>query len=345
MINDTSRAQPEALQLCSAYPSTNPDRIHPTPKAGTRDNFTMPPIRRTSHLCPICLKPYNSHFWLDKHIEEAHSQYRPQLQAKKLPKPRTYSPPTRVVSLPDSGEAEQQCHASDASSRGFHANYDDVEDPDALLSLSVANPLDDAPPVAGSGGPDFNTRATADRYPEAGRPVPFVPSLEDHQDNARHHKFAVNPLYPFENEEEYNFAELVTLQGLSAGVIDNMLKGNCGLKDTLCSSLRSNYHLRLKIDRMEDGLGHGSWKKSELSMTWNDQHPDNISFWHRDIVACAKWLLRQPAYEDQLTYAPIRSFNGAGHRVYDEMHTGDWWWDKQVACHAFLLLNVLLTIA
>ena len=211
--------------------------------------------------------------------------------------------------------------------------------------LTVANPLDDAPLVAGSGGPDFNTRATADRQPEATRLVPFVPSLEDHKDNARHHKFAVNPLYPFENEEEYNFAELVTLQGLSAGVTENMLNSNRGLKDTLCSSLRSNYNFCLKKDRLEDGLGHGSWKKSELSMTWNDQHPDNISFWHRDVVVFVKWLLGQPAYKDQLTYTPICSFNGVGHRVYDERNTGDWWWDKQVACHALLLLNVLLTIA
>jgi hypothetical protein len=109
-----------------------------------------------------------------------------------------------------------------------------------------------------------------------------------------------------------------------------MLKGNYGLKDCVRDSLKSNYHLRQKIDRMEDGLGHGSWKKSSLSMAWNEQHPDNIAFWHRDLIGCAQWLLRQPAYEDHLTYVPVRCFNHAGHRVYNEMHTGDWWWDKQV---------------
>ena len=85
----------------------------------------MPPIGHTSHLFPICLQPYDSHFWLDNHIEEGHSQYLPQLQAMMPPKPRTYSPPVRGVSLPDSSEAEQQYYVSEASSREFHSNYDD----------------------------------------------------------------------------------------------------------------------------------------------------------------------------------------------------------------------------
>ena len=185
------------------------------------------------------------------------------------------------------------------------------------------------------GEPHLDARPVTERYAEAGRPVSYIPTLEDHHENISHLNFIADPLYPFESEEEYNLAELVTLQGLSAGVINTMLKGNYGLKDSLCCSLKSNYHLRQKIDRMEDGLGHGSWKKSELSMAWNDEHPDDIPFWHRDVVECAKWLLWQPAYEDHLTYAPIHSFNDGGQRVYDEMHTGEWWWEKQVIFNSF----------
>jgi hypothetical protein len=139
-----------------------------------------------------------------------------------------------------------------------------------------------------------------------------------------------DPYYPFGSQEEYNFAELLTLKGIPANVIDTMLKGNCGLDKGVCASLKSNYCLRQKIDRMEDGLGHGSWKKSTLSMAWNEQHPDHIVFWHRDLIACAKWILRQAAYKEHLVYAPVRSFNAAGDRIYDEMHTGDWWWSTQV---------------
>ena len=32
-------------------------------------------------------------------------------------------------------------------------------------------------------------------------------------------------------------------------------------------------------------------------------------------------------FEHYLSYAPVRQFSGAGadNRIYDEMHTGDWW--------------------
>ena len=293
----------------------------------------MPPIRRANHLCPVCLKPYNSHFWLDKHIDDAHPRYHVQLETNELPKPRPNPLPVSTVSVTKGYAEDPRCNPSTDASCGFHANYDEVDDPAGLLPLASSGPGDDT--LIATGEPYFDARPVTERYPEAGRAVPYVPTPEDHHDSIRHLNFVVDPLYPFESEEEYNFAELVTLQGLSAGVIDNMLKGNYGLKDSLCSSLKSNYHLRQKIDRMEDGLGHGSWKKSKLSMAWNDQHPDNIPFWHRDVIECAKWLLRQPAYEDHLTYAPIRSFNDAGQRVYDEMHTGEWWWEKQVVFNPF----------
>jgi hypothetical protein len=58
----------------------------------------------------------------------------------------------------------------------------------------------------------------------------------------------------------------ISRAGLPTKVIDDLLKGNCGLKESLCDSLKSNYHLRQKIDAMEDGLGHGSWKKALLLM-------------------------------------------------------------------------------
>ena len=162
--------------------------------------------------------------------------------------------PTSTISASKGYEEDPQCDPSTASGCGFHANYDQVDDPAGLLSLASAG--DDA--LIATGEPYFDTRPVTERYSEAGRAVPYVPTWEDHHDNIRHLNFVADPLYSFENEEEYNFAELVTLQGLSPGVIDNMLKGNYGLKDSLCSSLKSNYHLRQKIDRMEDRLSHSS---------------------------------------------------------------------------------------
>lgn len=292
----------------------------------------MPPIRTANSLCPVCLAPYNSEFWLNKHIDEKHPRYRAE-QAESNPRnTRRRSvqrvKPNKVV-----------------SARGIHSNHDQVDDPDAFQSHDFdcdPSDIEQAPsPDADAVASGADAIPTTYTYPNAGQPVDYTPpQSEGHVE----HSWA-DPFSPFESEEEYNFAHLVTSKGLPATVIDDLLKGHCGMKESVSNSLKSNYHLRKKIDLMGDGLGHESWKKAKLDMVWNEQHPDPIEFWHRDIIVCAKWLLRQPAYEEHLTYAPKKCFDQSGRRVYNEMHTGDWWWDKQVTISpAVPMLFSILTV-
>jgi hypothetical protein len=106
--------------------------------------------------------------------------------------------------------------------------------------------------------------------------------------------------------------------------------------------VHSVYAIKQRVDHMRDGLDHQSWHGETASLRGNDTHPEDIAYYSRDILQCARWLLRQLAYEDHLTYAPERHFNDDGQRVYTAMHTADWWWDPQVCprlprygdCHA-----------
>jgi len=125
-------------------------------------------------------------------------------------------------------------------------------------------------------------------YPNAGLPCAYVSQKGECITSSDY------PYYLFANEEVFNFAEVATTKGLAGSVIEAFLKGDCGLKDDLKHSLKSNYHLWKKIDQMKDGLGVDSWEKSRLeNITWNEQHArEPIKFWHRDIIECAKWLLR-----------------------------------------------------
>jgi len=93
---------------------------------------------------------------------------------------------------------------------------------------------------------------TTDTIPAAGIAVAYAVTLDEHimQEDSN------DPYYSFDNEEEYNFTELVTLKGIPANIINTMLKGNCELEKGICASLKSNYHLRQKLNRMEDALGH-----------------------------------------------------------------------------------------
>ena len=67
-----------------------------------------------------------------------------------------------------------------------------------------------------------------------------------------------------------------------------------------------------------------------MGLSWSDSHPEPITFYSRDIIKCAKWLLRQPAYRDEMVYAPERMYSADGRHLFNEMHTADWWREQQV---------------
>jgi hypothetical protein len=47
------------------------------------------------------------------------------------------------------------------------------------------------------------------------------------------------------------------------------------------------------------------------------------------MLATARYLLALPAYQDNLVYSPVETFDESGSRVYSEMNPADWWWETQ----------------
>ena len=43
------------------------------------------------------------------------------------------------------------------------------------------------------------------------------------------------------------------------------------------------------------------------------------------------FLIRHEPFKDNLTYAPVRAYasKDQARRMYNELHTGDWWWETQ----------------
>ena len=58
-----------------------------------------------------------------------------------------------------------------------------------------------------------------------------------------------------------------------------------------------------------------------------------VELWRRDPVECVRKLVRNPLFREKLRYEPqLKFLNEEGKvRVYDEMWTGDWWWNTQVS--------------
>src|SRR5205807_3581093 len=126
-------------------------------------------------------------------------------------------------------------------------NHNPVDDPNAPPSFAKLEDISESR-ISNT----VTAPMTTDTFPAAGMAVAYAETLDEHivQEGFN------DPYYG--SEEEYNLTELVTLKEIPANVIDTMLKGNCRLKKGKCASLKSNYHLRQKIDCIEDGLGHRS---------------------------------------------------------------------------------------
>ena len=50
------------------------------------------------------------------------------------------------------------------------------------------------------------------------------------------------------------------------------------------------------------------------------------TIYHRDGLSVVCFLLGYEAFLNNLNYAPIQLRTADDARVYNEMHTGDWWW-------------------
>lgn len=60
---------------------------------------------------------------------------------------------------------------------------------------------------------------------------------------------------------------------------------------------------------------------------------EEVELWLRNPVDCVRDLLGRVTLRDSLVYKPTRVYTGEDRqrRVYEEMWTGDWWWDIQVS--------------
>jgi hypothetical protein len=80
-----------------------------------------------------------------------------------------------------------------------------------------------------------------------------------------------------------------------------------------------------------DALPHGpNWQRVE-HVAFGQTH----ELWMRDPVDCVAELIGNPLFSSALRYRPEQLFvydaEGTRQRVYDEMWTGEWWWDVQVS--------------
>jgi len=58
--------------------------------------------------------------------------------------------------------------------------------------------------------------------------------------------------------------------------------------------------------------------------------PAQVEFWKRDALEVLKDMVGDVRLAPNMTWSPKKLYNADRTRLYGELWSGDWWWNKQV---------------
>ncbi|KAJ7779093.1 hypothetical protein B0H16DRAFT_1878677 [Mycena metata] len=146
------------------------------------------------------------------------------------------------------------------------------------------------------------------------------------------------PWYPFESEDEWEVARWLMTSGLSQTKVEEHLKLKKVLqvREGMKLSFHNNRAFLQRIDMLPDGP---QWRCYPFTLVGDEvdlegkKKEQTVEMWCRDPVECVKELVGNTAFAKQ-AYEPCRIFKRFAdgkysNREYNEMWTGDWWWEIQ----------------
>ena len=268
------------------------------------DPFTaMPQTPRRFQTCPVCRKGYTSIGRLENHIELLHPSHgsKTAVDAEVDPDNNNYSSRFDENTLQwDNAQATLDLNNTD-----LWAN----RQTDVAHGINDGNVVDPRIPIH------------SETIKDAGSAIPWADlgtqSAED----------------PFNGSEKaYRWARWIVKNNISRSAIKELFDDDIMIDDDEMKMIfKSSYGLRQVVQEMTEGLGRHSWTKVDTNLQWEDSDECNpISFYSRDPVEVGLWLLQQPCYAEYLHFSPQKTFT-EGDRLYEELHSSDWWWQEQVS--------------
>ncbi|KAF8541851.1 hypothetical protein BDD12DRAFT_877663 [Trichophaea hybrida] len=246
---------------------------------------------------------YANSRYLEGHIVKYHGHEHPQPRHYRWPNRRPRKPRPPEIWRPNIFDDDPPTeHSSDESDESKEETEDEeVEEDDIDDDDDDQNQPDD--------------ENTTTYHPTAGR-------VHGDVENYEHwHGLKQDPWRPFITPEEFLQARRFVESHTSKNHMRRHFKeGGCRNPEQF--SYTSGKTLYKKLSEMEERLPRWQEKISETPH-------GKRTFHFRDILECAKYLLKQRCYMQYTVYAPFQETTPQGLRVYSEMNSADWWWDIQ----------------
>jgi hypothetical protein len=70
-----------------------------------------------------------------------------------------------------------------------------------------------------------------------------------------------------------------------------------------------------------------------------------LDVYYQDILECVRALYGNPDFAPHLIFKPEQHYKDANqlNRMYNNMHTGKWWWETQV-CNSLIVFLAFITL-
>ncbi|KAJ3476559.1 hypothetical protein NLI96_g11070 [Meripilus lineatus] len=236
-----------------------------------------------------------------------------------------------VVDAPPSPSGE-------VSPNAFDPHFDIFPPPIPPSPIPVR--LDAQPPTACTPAPDPGDEQTAasqnpERAPVAEKPKAITKHatagrVYGHSDVVKQDMEALRsskaPFAPFSSRIDWEIAKWTK----ESQTGDNKLDGLLGIRGVV-ESLGLSYHnaraLNQIIDHELPNLAEWTCTTIELFAKVDAVY----EMYSRDILKCIRVLYGNPAFAEEMAYAPEKHFSDIGmiHRMFSEMHICDWWDEVQ----------------
>ncbi|KAI9440231.1 hypothetical protein BJY52DRAFT_1229557 [Lactarius psammicola] len=133
---------------------------------------------------------------------------------------------------------------------------------------------------------------------------------------------------PFRSQCDWEIARWAKMRGPTSTAVMELL-AIPEVVDRLGLSYRTTKELNDIIDKALPG--RPPFQCEDLTIEGED-----LQFHYREIIPCIRNLFGNPEFAGDLVYAPERHYVDAKRTccVYNEMHTGEWWWTVQMSLEA-----------